>query len=161
MCRSLLLAALVVAVFTATAAQQGGAAPNGATIAAAAGGARLDEARVRSESIDGKRFDIASPKPSGVTGLERLRSVFLRVLDSEARAAEGVTLFPGPFDLHLIQVGGVWAAYAEFGGKVYRGNRAIEASDSPLGQQRTFRRASGCWWLWLVTGMQVCREAHA
>ena len=156
---SLLLAALVVA--TVTAGQQGGAAPIGVTIAAAAGGARLDHAHARSASIDGKRFTITPPNLSGRTSLERLRSVFLRVLDNEPGAAEDVRLFPGPFDLHLMQVGGAWVASAEFGRQVDHATAAIEETDGPPGQQRTFRRGSGCWWRWLFTGMQVCWEAHA
>ena len=133
-----LLAALVIAVFTVTAAPQGGAAP-----------------------IDGKRFTITPSNLSGGTSLERLRSVFLRVLDNEAGAAEDVRLVPGPFDLHLMQVGGAWVAYAEFGRQVYHATAAIGEPDGSPGQQPTFRRGSGCWWLWLFTGMQVCWETHA
>jgi len=151
---SLFLAALVFAPFTRTAERQDGAPPSGATIAAAAGGARLDHAHARSAS-----FDITPPTLSGITS--RLRSVFLGVLDNEARAAEDVSLFPGPFDLHLMQVGGAWIAYAEPGGKLLPANGAIEEPDGLPGQQPRFRRGSGCWWLWLFTGMQACWKAHA
>ena len=155
-----LLAAVVFAAFTRSAQPQGGAAASGATIAAAAGSARPDHAHARSASIAGK-FAITPPNLSGVTSLERLRSVFLGVLDNEAGAAEGVSLFPGPVDLHLMQVGGAWVAYAEPGGKLFPANGAIEGPDGLPRQQPTFRRGSGCWWLWLFTGMQVCRPAHA
>ena len=155
--RRLLLAAVVVPVFTLSAQPQGGT-PNGATIAAAARGARLNQAHARSASIDGKRFDITPADLSGVTTLEHLRSgVFLGVLDNEAGVAEDVSLPTGRFNLYLTQAGGAWAAYAESGGKVYSAKRAIEKPNGPPGQQPTFRRGSGCWWLWLIfTGVEVC-----
>ena len=155
--RRLLLAAVVVPVFTLSAQPQGGT-PNGATIAAAARGARLNQTHARSASIDGKRFDITPADLSGVTTLEQLRAgVFLGVLDNEAGAAEDVSLPAGRFNLYLTQVGGAWAAYAESGGKVYPAKRAIEKPNGPPGQQPTFRRGSGCWWLWLIfTGIEVC-----
>jgi hypothetical protein len=156
--RRLLFAAVVAPAFALSAQRQGGAAPSGATIAAAARGARLDPGHARSASIDGKRFDITPADLSGVTSLERLRSgVFLGVLDNEAGTAEDVSLPAGRFNLYLTQVGGAWAAYAESGGKVYPAKRAIEKPDGPPGQQPTFSRGSGCWWLWLIfTGVQVC-----
>jgi hypothetical protein len=119
---------------------------------------RTARPRARSASIDGKRFDITPADLSGVTSLERLRSgVFLGVLDNEAGAAEDVSLPAGRFNLYLTQVGGTWAAYAESGGKVYPAKRAIEKPDGPPGQQPTFHRGSGCWWLWLIfTGIEVC-----
>ena len=156
--RRLLLAAVVVPAFTLSAQLQGQGPPNGATIAAAAKSARLDRGRARSASIDGKKFDITPADLSGVTSLENLRSgVFLGVLDNEAGAAEDVSLPTGRYNLYLTQVGGTWAAYAESGGKVYPAKRAIEKPDGPPGQQPTFRRGSGCWWLWLIfTGIEVC-----
>lgn len=156
--RRLLLAAVVVPAFTLSAQLQGQGPPNGATIAAAAKSARLDRGRARSASIDGKKFDITPADLSGVTSLENLRSgVFLGVLDNEAGAAEDVSLPTGRYNLYLTQVGGTWAAYAESAGKVYPAKRAIEKPDGPPGQQPTFRRGSGCWWLWLIfTGIEVC-----
>ena len=155
--RRLFLAAVVIPAFTISAQQQG-AAPSGATIAAAARTARLDHAHARSASIDGKRFDITPADLSGVTSLERLRSgVFLGVLENEAGAAEDVSLPVGRFNLFLAQVGGSWVAYAEVGGRIYPAKRAIEKPDGPPGQLPTFRRGSGCWWLWLIfTGIEVC-----
>jgi hypothetical protein len=155
--RRYLLAALVFPAFTLSAQQQG-AAPSGPTIAAAARGARLDHGRARSASIDGKRFDITPADLSGVTSLERLRSgVFLGVLDNQAGAAEDVSLPVGRFNLYLSQGGGTWAAYAESAGKVYPAKRTIEKPNGPPGQQPTFSRGSGCWWLWLIfTGIEVC-----
>ena len=153
----LLLAALLFPAVTLSAQQQGGA-PSGATISAAARSARLDAARARSASIDGKRFDITPADFSGVTSLERLRSgVFLGVLDNEAGAAEDVSLPAGRFNLYLTQVGGTWTAYAESGGKVYPAKRAIEKPNGPPGKEPRFSRGSGCWWLWLIfTGIEVC-----
>jgi hypothetical protein len=154
--RRYILATLVFPVLTLSAQAQG--APNGATIAAAARGARLDHARARSASIDGKRFDITPADMSGVTSLEHLRSgVFLGVLDNDAGAAEDVSLPKGRFNLYLTQMSGAWTAYAESGGKVYPAKRAIEKPNGPPGQQPTFSRGSGCWWLWLIfTGIEVC-----
>jgi hypothetical protein len=71
-------------------------------------------------------------------------------------AAEDVSLPPGRFNLYLTQVGGAWTAYAESGGRVYPAKRSIETPDGPPGQQPRFSRGSGCWWLWLITGIQVC-----
>jgi hypothetical protein len=151
--RRLLLAAFVFPVLTLSAQQ-----PSGATIAAAARGARLDQARARSASIDGKRFDITPADMSGVTSLEHLRSgVFLGVLDNQAGTAEDVSLPPGRFNLYLSHKGGGWAAYAESGGSVYPAKRTIEKPNGPPGHQPTFSRGSGCWWLWLIfTGIEVC-----
>jgi len=154
----LLLTTMFFPVFTLSAQLQGVPMPSASTIAAVAKSARLDRAHARSASIDGKRFDITPADLSGVTSLEKLRSgVFLGVLDNEAGTAEDVSLPTGRFNLYLTQVGGTWAAYAESGGKVYPAKRAIEKPDGPPGQQPTFRRGSGCWWLWLIfTGIEVC-----
>ena len=155
--RRLRLTAMLFPVFTLSAQQQGVAAPSAATIASVARSAPLDRAHARSASIDGKRFDITPADLSAVTSLDRLRSgVFLGVLDNEAGTAEDVSLPPGRFNLYLTQVGGAWTAYAESGGMVYPAKRSIEEPDGPPGQQPTFSRGSGCWWLWRITGIQVC-----
>jgi hypothetical protein len=65
---------------------------------------------------------------SGVTIVERLRSELLSVLDNEA------------------------------GGHLYSAKRAIEKPDGLPGPQPSLRHASsGCWWLWLLSGTDVCR----
>ena len=156
--RRLLVTAVIVPAFTLSAQQQGAFAASVATIAAAARGGRLDQARARSASIDGRRFDITPANLSGVTSLEHLRSgVFFGLLDNEAGAAEDVSLPAGRFDLYLTQVGGAWAAYAESDSRVYPAKRTIEKPNDPPGQQPTFSRGSGCWWLWLIfTRIEVC-----
>ena len=156
--RRLLLVAVVVPAFTLSAPLRAQGTPNGTTIAAAARGARLDPARARSASIDGKKFDITPADLSGVTSLDRLKSgVFLGVLDNEAGVAEDVSLPTGRFNLYLAQVGGTWAAYAESGGKIYPAKRTSEKPDGPSDKQPKFSRGSGCWWLWLIfTGIEVC-----
>ena len=77
--------------------------------------------------------------------------------EGEAGAAEDVSIPVGRFNLYLTQKDGAWAAYAESGGKVFPAKRTIEKPNGPPGQQPTFRRGSGCWWLWLIfTGIEVC-----
>ena len=131
--RRLLLAAVVVAAFTLVAQQQVGAALSDATTAAPGGSARLDQAHARTASIDGKRLDITPVNLSSDAILERLRSA----------------VFP-------MQVRGAWGAYAESDETVYPATSAIEKSDDPPAWQRPVSPESGCWWLWLVTGMPVC-----
>ena len=157
----LLLAGIVVAAFTHAAEQQGSVAPSRATILTAARGAELDHARVRSASIDGNRFDVTPLNLRHATSLERLRSVHLRARGNEAGAAEEVSLVPAPSDLHLMQVGGAWIAYAEFGETVYPTKGAITLLDASAAQPPTFRPRSACWWVWLFTGVRACSEAHA
>ena len=149
--RRLILSALLFPTLALSAQQQqGGAAPSAATISAAARSARLDRARARSASIDGKRFDLT---PADFTGLtpERARAgVYLGVLDNEATAAEDVSLPAGRFNLYLTQTNGAWTAYAEQGGRLYPAKRTIEKADGPPNNEPAFRRGSGCWWIWMV-----------
>ena len=105
------------------------------------------------------RFAVLGPAVAVVLGengnIERLPA--RSVLDNEAGAAEDVSLPTGRFNLYLTQAGGAWAAFAESEGKVYPAKRTIEKPDGPPGQLPTFRRGSGCWWLWLIfTGIEVC-----
>lgn len=93
----------------------------------------------------------------GVTIVERLRSELLGVLDIGAGATGDVSLPARPFNPYLTRVGGAQAAYAESSGAVYSAERAIEKPDGLPGPQPTFRRGSNCWWLWLLSGIDVCR----
>ena len=67
---------------------------------------------------------------SGVTIVERLRSELLSVLVNDAGAAEEVSLPAGHFDPYLTRL---------------------------RGPQPTLRRGSACWWLWVLSGIDVCR----
>jgi hypothetical protein len=151
----LLLAAIAFPAFTLSAQRHGGAAPSGAAIAAASGSARLDQARARSASIDGERFDVAPAKRSGGdTILHRLRSaLFLGVLDVDA--AEDVGL-PGRVTAYRTPVRGAWVAYAESAGQLYPAKRAIEKPDAPPVWRPAVSPSSGCWWMWVFTGVPVC-----
>lgn len=75
-------------------------------------------------------FSIAPAGPSPTGSHNRLSAgVFLRVLDNEADTSEGLNLPTG----------------------------AIERPDVPVRLEATFKRGSGCWWLWqLITGIKVC-----
>ena len=151
----LLLAVIVVPAFTLTAQQQGGAAPSGATTAAQAASAGLEQAPARSASIDDKRFDITPAKRRGVGILERLRSaVYLGVLDSGA--AEDLSLLAGGFSPYPMPAGVALRVYAEAGEKVFPARRAIEKPDTPPTWQPTVSSGSGCWWLWVFTGVPFC-----
>jgi len=66
----------------------------------------------------------------GVTIVERLRSELLSVLDNEALVAEDVSLPAGRFNPYLTRLGG---------------------------PKPTLRYGSRCWWLWLLSGTDVCR----
>lgn len=155
----LILTALAVPFVTLSGqVQQGGAPPTAATIVAKARAARLDQAKAKSASINGKKFNITPADFSSVTSLDQLRAgVFLGVLDNEAGAAEDVSLPPGRFNLYLTQSGGSWEAYAEQNGRLVKAKRAVERPDTPAKMDPTFNRGSGCWWLWLIfTGINVC-----
>jgi len=93
---------------------------------------------------------------SGVTIVERLRSELLSVLDNEAGAAEDVSLPAGGFTPYLTRVGGAGAAYVESSGEVYSAKHAVETPDGLAGPRPTLRRGSACWWLWLLSGIEVC-----
>ena len=152
----LLLAVIVFPAFTLTAQQQGGAAPSGATTAARAASARLGP-HAPSASIDDKRIDIAPGNRSRVGILERLRSaVYLGFLDTEAGAAEDGTLPAGGFSPYPMPAGVARAVYAEPGEKVYAARRAIEKPAAPPAWRPAVSSGSGCWWLWVFTGMPVC-----
>jgi hypothetical protein len=159
--RRLLLAAATLAVpFVTVSAQvqQGGSPPTAAAISAKARGARLDQGKARSASINGKKFNITPADLSTITSLDQLRAgVFLGVLDNEAGASEDVSLPPGRVNLYLSQSGGTWEAYAEQNGRLFKSKRAVERPDTPARMDPTFNRGSGCWWLWLIfTGINVC-----
>lgn len=67
-----------------------------------------------------------------VTIVERLRSELREALDTETRATEDVSLPERRFTPSLTRVGIL------------------------LVPQPTFRRGSACWWLWLLSGVEVC-----
>lgn len=92
---------------------------------------------------------------SGVTIVERLRSELLAVLGYEAGAAEDVSLAER-FDPYLTRVDSARVIYAESSGEVYSAKRAIEKPAGLASPHSTFRRASNCWWLWLLSGVDVC-----
>ena len=92
----------------------------------------------------------------GVTIVERLRSELLRVLDNEAGAAEDVNPPAGRFTPYLTRVGGAGAADVESSDEVYSAKHAIETPDGLPGPRPTLRRGSACWWLWLLSGIEVC-----
>ena len=71
-------------------------------------------------------------RTSGVTIVERLRSELLDILDNETGPAEDVTLRSGRFSPSLARLRGL------------------------PGPQPTVRRGSACWWLWLLSGTEVC-----
>jgi len=93
---------------------------------------------------------------SGVMIVERLRSELLAVLNIEAGAAEDVSLPAGRFNPYLTRVGGARASYAGSGGGGYSAKRAIEEPDGLPRPQPALRRGSSCWWLWLLSGIDVC-----
>ena len=93
---------------------------------------------------------------SGVTIVERLRSELLAVLGFEAGAAEDVSLRAEHFDQYLTRVDSARVIYAESSGEVYSAKRAIEKPAGLASPHSTFRRASNCWWLWLLSGVDVC-----
>ena len=67
---------------------------------------------------------------SGVTIVERLRSELQSVVYNQAGAAEDVSLPVAHFNPYLTRLGGARAALS---------------------------RGSSCWWLWLLSGIDVCR----
>jgi hypothetical protein len=71
----------------------------------------------------------------GVAIVERLRSEFLSVLDTEAAARKDVSLPSRRLDPDRTPEG-----------------------DAPvvLGPRLTFRRGSACWWLWVLFGNELC-----
>ena len=93
---------------------------------------------------------------SGVTIVERVRSELLRVLDSEALAAEDVSLPAGRFGPYLTRMGAARAAYAESSAEGYSAKRAVEKPDGLPGARPNFRRGSSCWWLWVLFGNELC-----
>ncbi len=153
----LLLAAIVFPAFTLTAQQRGNGAPSGASTAARAGSARLDQAHVRLASIDERRIHTTPANRSRVRILERLRSaVFLGGLDTEAGAAEDMSLLAGGFSPYPMPAGVARAVYAGPGEKVHPARRVIEKPDTPPAWRPRVSSGSGCWWLWVFTGMPVC-----
>ena len=92
----------------------------------------------------------------GVTIVERLRSELQSVLYNEAGAAEDGSLPVGRFNPYLTRLDGTWVAYAESSGDLYSANRASEKPDGLSGPQPTLRLGSSCWWLWLLSGIDVC-----
>ena len=73
---------------------------------------------------------------SGVTVVEHLRSELQSMLHNEAGAAEDVSLPAERFNDYLTRLGGTRAAYAKSSSGLYR---------------------RSCWWLWLLSGIDVCR----
>jgi hypothetical protein len=154
--RRLLLAAVVVPAFTLSAQPQGAASASGAKTAARPGSARLDQARARSASIDDRRVDVTPANLSGV--LDRLRTaVSLGVLDTEAGAADDLSLVAGRISPYPMPWGIARAVYAESGRTVYPAKRAIEKPAALPAWQLTVRSGSACWWLWVFTGTPVCQ----
>jgi len=153
----LLLAVIVFPAFTLTAQPHGNDAPIGASTAARAGSARLEKARARSASIDDKSFATTPANRSGAGMLERLRSaVSFGTLDTEARAAEEVRSLAGGFSPYPMPGGVALRVYSEPGEKVHPARRAIEKPDTPPTSQPTVNSGSGCWWLWVFTGVPFC-----
>lgn len=93
---------------------------------------------------------------SDVTIVERLRSEFRSVLGNKAGAAEDAIRPAGHFNFSLTRADGARAANADSSGDVYSATRAMEKPDGPPGPQRTLRRGSSCWWLWLLFDIDVC-----
>ena len=98
---------------------------------------------------------VAAPT-SDVTIAERLRSELLAALDIGAGASEDVSFSAAHVNPYLTRVGGVRVAYTESSGEVYSAERAIEKPDGLPGPQPKFRRGSNCWWLWLLSGIDIC-----
>jgi hypothetical protein len=152
MCARLLLAVIVFPAFTLGAQQQGGTGTSRAT----AGFARLRQAHARSASIDDKRV-ITPASASGARILERLRlALLLGVFDDEAGAPEDVSLLAGRISPYPMPGGVARPVYAEPGGKVYPATRVIEKAGAPRAWQPTDHSGSGCWWLWVFTGVPFC-----
>jgi hypothetical protein len=94
---------------------------------------------------------------SGGRILERLRlSVLLGVFDDEAGAVEDVSLLAGRISPYPMPVGVARSVYAEPGRKVYPATRVIEKPDVPRALLRTDGGGSGCWWLWVFSGVPFC-----
>jgi hypothetical protein len=86
----------------------------------------------------------------GATIVERLRSELLSVLDNEALAPEDVSRPARSLEPYLTRVG------AESSAEVYSATRAIEKPDGLPAPRSTLRRGSGCWWLWVLFGDELC-----
>ena len=148
----LLLAVIVFPAFTLAAQQQGGTGTSRAT----AGIARLRQAHARSASIDEKR-DITPASSRGARTLERLRlALLLGVFDDEAGAPEDLSLLSGRISPYPMPGGAARPVYAEPGEKVYPATRVIEKPGAPRAWQPTDNSGSGCWWLWVFTGVPFC-----
>ena len=97
---------------------------------------------------------------SGVTIVERLRSELLRVLYNEALAAEDVSLPATPVSPCLTRTHRARPADADSStdssAGEYVATRAIDDPDGLFGQRPTLRRGSGCWWLWVLFGVELC-----
>ena len=155
----LVLAVIVLPAFTLPAQQQSGTAPSGTRASARAGSARHAQAAARPRSIDDKRFHITPANRSAVPILERLRSaVFLGVLDTEAGAAGDASLLSGGYSPYPMPGGVARALDADPGEKVYVARRMIEKPKASPAWQPTLaaRSDSGCWWLWVFTGVPFC-----
>ena len=148
----LLLAVIAFPAFTLTAQQQGG----GATSRATAGVTRLRQAQVRGASIEDKR-DVTRASASGARILERLRlALLLGVFDDEAGAPEDVSILAGRISPYPMPGGIARPVYAAPGEKVSSATRVIEKASAPPAWRPTDGSGSGCWWLWVFTGVPFC-----
>jgi hypothetical protein len=148
----LLLAAIVLTAFTLSAQQQRGVAPSRATAAVA----RLSQVDARSASIDDKQ-DITPANVTSARILDRLRlALLLGVFDDEAGAAEDMGLLAGRVSPYPMPRSLARPVYAEPEGKVYPATRVIDKPGAPRGWQPTDSSGSGCWWLWVFTGVPFC-----
>ena len=66
--------------------------------------------------------------------VDRVQSELVRALDTEARPMKGVPLSVTRFSPHLTRVGAVRTAYAGSNTRMW----------------------SACWWLWLLSGLELC-----
>ena len=147
----LLLAAIVLTAFTLSAQQQRGAAASRATA-----GSTPRQAHAHSESIGEPRHSTPA-NVSGARILDRLRvSVLLGVFDDEASAPEDVRLLAGRVSPYPMPGGVARPVYAEPGEAVYTATRVIEKPDALPTWQLTDNSGSGCWWLWVFTGVPFC-----
>ncbi len=148
----LLLAVIAFPAFTLTAQQHSGAASSHAT----AGIARFRHAAARSASIDDRR-GIAPSNVSGARILERLRlALLLGVFDDEAGAPDDVSALAGRISPYPMPGGIARPVYAAPGEKVSTATRVIEKASVPPAWRPTDGSGSGCWWLWVFTGVPFC-----
>ncbi|MGH7628874.1 MAG: hypothetical protein ACREOF_05715 [Gemmatimonadales bacterium] len=132
--------ALLLALVASQSALAQSADPAGQAVVAKAKAAQLDEKRAKKAKIGGRKFDLTPADFSGIKSLDQLKAgVFLGVLETDASAAEDVSLPPGKHELYAAQVNGEWKAYAAKNGKVVKvAKRVTERPTRP----RTWTRRS-------------------